>query len=351
MSIQHRWAIGIATSTASILGLTVTSGLALIARSLVEEFSRPHVLLPETQLNWGMPQNHPGEPPPSLQHPLLFSTSDGTLLCGDFWAQEQAAPTIVLCHGYRISRFHLRPVAELEYARGYNVLFFDFRGHGDSDSVMTSAGNAEVKDLEAAIYVAAHQPETLAGKIIIHGFSMGASVALLTSPHSDVLAIIADSPYARSDDILRRLVAFRIADGYAKRVLHGPPPRFFVVALAWCIVAMSTLVFRLRYGFTVVARPDASFRRWKHRSKTALAQHSIPILLIHSAGDTFIPIKHAQQIAAEAQAQGVPLETYFSDAGVHCGAYGWNPLQYDTVLQSFLARRLQDDLPEKHRSV
>ncbi|GCE03047.1 alpha/beta hydrolase [Dictyobacter aurantiacus] len=351
MAGQHRWALGLATSTASILGLTVTSGLALVAHFFVQEFSRPHTPIPDSAMDWGMPSVLIEEPPQMAQRSLLFSTADGTLLCGDFWAQPQPAPTVILCHGYRISRSHLRSVAQLEYARGYNVLFFDFRGHGDSESVMTTAGNAEVRDMEAAIFVAGHQPETLPGKIIIHGFSMGAAVALLTPPHPDVVAIIADSPYARSDDILRRLVAFRLVDEWLKRYPRQPLPQLLVTLLAWSIVGMSRIVFRLRYGFTVIARPDTSFKRWKQRSKKILKYHPIPILLIHSSGDNLIPIDHAHQIRAEAAAYGAPLETYFVDAKVHCGAYGWNPLQYDLVIQSFLARHLADALPERHRQL
>jgi len=93
-----------------------------------------------------------------------------------------------------MNRTLLRPVAALEYKYCYNVLLFDFRGHGESESVATSGGNAEIHDLEAALTVASQQPETLPGKIVIHGFSMGASIALLTDPHPDVAAIVVDSP-------------------------------------------------------------------------------------------------------------------------------------------------------------
>jgi len=350
MDGQHRWAIGIATSTAGILGLAA-SGLALVAHFFVEEFSRPHMLLPEAAITWGMPQSSPGAPPQSLQRSVLFNATDGTLLCGDFWAQPQPAPTVIVCHGYRISRSHLLPAVEIEYAHGYNVFFFDFRGHGDSDSVMTSAGNAEVYDLEAAIFVASRQPETLEGKIIIHGFSMGAAVALLTPPHRSVVAIIADSPYARSDDILRRLVAFRLHDAWMMHHVRLPLPSSLLTFFSWCIVSMSRLLFRLRFGYNVVARPDTSFRRWKQCAKKALQQHAIPILLIHASGDDLIPFNHAQQIAAAARAHGVMLETYFVDANVHCGAYGRDPLAYDRVVQAFLARHLSDSLPEMHRSL
>lgn len=345
MSEQRRWAIGIATGT-GLVGLTLTSSLALLAHFFVNEFSRPHSPLQDIDFTWDMPESI-GEPPVSFQHSLLFKASDGTLLCGEFWAQPQPAPTVVLCHGYRISRDHLRPVAELEYAHGYNVFFFDFRGHGDSDSVFTSVGNAEVLDLEAALVAASQQPETLPGRIIIHGFSMGASVALLMSPHPDVVAIIADSPYARSDDIMRRIVCHWLTEKSNQWLPLFLPLRRLIPAIAWCTVALSTIDFRLRFGFSIVARPDTSFKRWKLRSQKAVHKRDTPILLIHSAGDTLIPIEHAHQIVAEAKAQDRTLETYFVEQVNHCGAYGYNPLRYTSVIHSFLRHHLRDDHPEQ----
>lgn len=337
MSRPYRWTVGIT----SVLGLTLTSGLTWIAHRFVQELSRPHELLSEAEITWGLPTL--SEPPVQARRTLYFQACDGTLLCGDFWAQPQPAPTIVLCHGYRISRAHLQSVAALEHACGYNVLAFDFRGHGDSDDVMTSGGTAEVYDLEAALVVARHQPETLPGKIIIHGYSMGASVALLTPPASDVVAIIADSPYARLDDILRRMICYRLEGGKSLRQIHALIP-----AVAWSIVAVSNILFRVRFGYYVNARPMLTFRRWQELSKTTLQHYPIPILLIHSSGDTLIPIAHARQIAAEAKAFDVTLETYFVDGVEHCGAYGGNPLEYNRVLRSFLARYLGDDFPVQH---
>ncbi len=148
---QRRLMIGAAAST-SVLGLAMTSGLVMLASRLVEEFSHPHVIPDIEEFNLNVPLTEP-EPPRSLQRPLTFQTRDGKLICGDFWAQPQPAPTIILCHGYRASRVQLRSGAAVEYKFGYNVLFFDFRGHGDSDSVTTSGGNVEVLDLEAAIAV------------------------------------------------------------------------------------------------------------------------------------------------------------------------------------------------------
>src|SRR5258707_13067507 len=120
------------------------------------------------------------EPPLIYQPPLTRKTREGVLLRCDFSVQPHPAPTGALSHGYRASRTQLRPVAAIEYNLGYNVLLFDFRGHGASDSIITSGGHDEVRDLDAAITAASMQKETLPNTIILHGFSMGAAIALLT---------------------------------------------------------------------------------------------------------------------------------------------------------------------------
>ena len=359
---RKRWAIGLATGT-GILGLSLTSGLTMLAYRFVEEFSRPHLVLEESVFEWEIPHTAP-EPPLSQQRSLLFKTVDNTLLRGDFWAQPHKAPTIILCHGYRVSRAYLRAAAELEYQRGYNVLSFDFRGHGESDIVTTSGGKAEVRDLEAAIFVASRQPETLPGKIIIYGFSMGASVALLMPPHPDVVAIIADSPYAHSDDILRRLVNYRLNQESRDWMPLLQVLRHLFPIIAWATIVTSIVVFRLRFGFHFVAHPAWSFKYWKTRanarklpiivktaSKKQIMHHRTPILLIHSSGDMLIPIDHARMIAAEAMLNNVPLETYFVDHPAHCGAYICNPDRYTSMLEKFLEHHLGDDFPGLHRKI
>lgn len=378
MTAHHRTILGLATS-GGLLGLTVTSGLAVLANRFVEEFSHPHIVLDSAVFEWKVP--HPlDEPEAGYQRSLLFAASDGTVLSGEFWAQPQTqaqpAPTVILCHGYRVSRTHLRSVATLNYACGYNVMLFDFRGHGYSDSVTTSGGNAEVRDLEAAIEVARLQPETRAGKIILHGFSMGAAVALMTPLHPEVVAIVADSPYARSEDILRRLLAYRLEQESIARLpalrLH---PSIYST-LAYSTVMLSMILFRLRFGYGFVAHPPENFKRWRERENrlkrrmfaagTArllerwtrthkgesgvppLEQRSVPILLIHARQDPLIPFSHAQTIAAAAKVNQIPLTTYFEDCNIHCGMYGHNPEQYYRTLRDFLAQVLGPAFPEKH---
>jgi alpha-beta hydrolase superfamily lysophospholipase len=340
MSGHLRLIIGVAAGVGTI-GVAASSSLLLLAHHFVEELSGPHRPLDEEYIPWTLPDPGP-EPPASHRRSLLFHAADGTLLCGDFWAQPQPAPTIIICHGYRINRAHMRPVAALEYQDGYNILLFDFRGHGESESVATSGGNAEIRDLEAALNVVRQQPETLPGKIIIHGFSMGASVALLTDPQSDVAAIVLDSPYARLDEILQSIMHWQLTRSSKswKPFLH--PLRHGFHTLTQATFVVSTVIFRMRFGHALNARPDTSFKRWQARSKGLIRKSYPPILLIHGMKDSSIPITHAHKIVTQAQAHNITLETYFVEDADHCGAYGYDPQQYIQILRQFVSHHLDN---------
>jgi alpha-beta hydrolase superfamily lysophospholipase len=336
MAGRRRWAVGLAASL-GFAGLLTTSGVVFLANHFVEELSLPHIYPDKRLFSFKLPSGAE-EPPLDRQRPVTFRTVDGKVLRGDFWAQPQPAPTMIICHGYRVSRETLRPVAALEYTRGFNVLLFDFRGHGESESVNTSAGNAEVRDLEAALDVAVLQEETLPGKIIIHGFSMGAAVALLMRPRPEIAAIIADSPYARLDEVIQRVVQFELA----QRARSWKTPFSYLSsafpALSWMVVAACQAIFFARFRHRLIASPAATLRRWSAywRKAPDVCCPYPPILLIHSQSDPAIPFAHACRLVQQARAQQIPLETYFvTDAG-HCGAYGFDPEGYIQALRRFL---------------
>lgn len=346
---RKRLALAAATGMGiAIVG--VTSGIVALAHRFVDELSRPHIL-PDDRYNfgWKLPESVE-EPPLTHQRAVLFHTRDGKLLRGDFWAQPHPAPTVVICHGYRISCSILRPVAALEYQYGYNILLFDFRGHGGSESVYTSGGNVEVLDLQAAIAVASRQPETIPGKVILHGFSMGASVALMTLPHPDVVAVIADSPYAHLDVILRSFIHWQLTEESASWPLPLRSLRLMFVPLSWATVAVSPVVFRLRFHQRLMAHPASRLKGWKRMTNVSSGVPLPPILLIHGTKDAFVPIQHAHLIAAQAQAYHIPLETYFTEGSMHCNSYGDFPDQYIERLQRFAEQCLGNDFPRKNVS-
>ncbi len=334
MTRMWHWIVDIIT----LLGVLIMGSLSLFAFILVHAISRPHnhsdpgIFAPQLPTGGAAPQHF-------KQRPLVFQADDGVVLRGDFLAQPHPAPTTIICHGYRISRDYLRSTTASVYTKfGCNLLLFDFRGHGESDSVAISLGNAEVRDLQAAITVASQQPETLPGTIVIHGFSMGAAVALLIPPRPEVAAIIADSPYARLDDILRRFVVSKLIE---KNTWWSPlfqKLHVMMPVVSWAIVEGGALLFRARFGYSLIARPDRSFERWRALSLSHPQRTSPPILLIHGEQDSVIPIAEARSLEAQARALKFEVETYYVKGAGHCGAYELDPQRYIQVVRQFLLR-------------
>jgi uncharacterized protein len=252
-----RWFASLAASTA-LVGLATGGLMLILGRRFIEEFTRPGVTVEPATPQWGgwtFPEAV-GEPPPVSQRAVTFQAADGTLLRGEFWAQAHHAPTIIISHGFHFPSLHFRSVAALEYAHGANVLLFDYRGHGTSALIPTTCGNAEVNDLLAAVDVATSQAETRRGQVYIHGFSMGAAVALLLPPHAAVAGIIADSSYARLDEMTRLLIA-QVFDAETSE-WRGPARvvRTLLPALTRLTSLGGQLLFHARYRQALVARPD-----------------------------------------------------------------------------------------------
>jgi alpha-beta hydrolase superfamily lysophospholipase len=212
-------------------------------------------------------------------------------------------------------------------------LLFDYRGHGESSSLPTTCGNAEVNDLRAAVDVAASQEETICGQVYIHGFSMGAAVALLLPPHAAVAGIIADSSYARLDEMIHLLILQVLAAETARWPGPARMVRPLFPLLTHLMMLGGRLLFRARYRRPLIARPDLVIGRQTGRtSETALP----PILLIHAEDDPLISLHHAHRLVALARAAGRAIHVYYTPCAIHCGSYGYDPQQYMALLLAFV---------------
>jgi uncharacterized protein len=331
-------ATGVAASGAAV---SLVAGGVMVALGLrfVNEFTRPGVTLDPHSTLWGgwkFPEAI-AEPPRERQRSVRFVSADGALLRGEFWAQPQAAPTIVISHGFHLPSVHFRSVAALEYAHGANVFLFDYRGHGESAQILTTCGAAEVNDLIAAVQLAAGQPETRSNAVYIHGFSMGAAVALLLPPQPAVAGIIADSPYARLDEMIL-LVITQIFDqetaqlrGLARVVCKLIP------LLAHLTLISGRILFRARYHRQLVARPERAIQRRIWAKTRESRTEAPPMLLIHAERDPLIAVRHAHRLVAVARLVGRPVQEYYTPSQIHCGSYGHDPQHYMALVQQFLA--------------
>jgi pimeloyl-ACP methyl ester carboxylesterase len=142
-------------------------------------------------------QNFPGHP-----EVLKFNVSGEGPRDGWFFPGLKSAPTIVLCPAYQSSRGEVLTMASAMQDQQYNVLVFDFSGHGSANGRST-LGLKEVSELRAAMDAVANRGDVDASRFGLWGVSLGAYVALAEATADPrVRAIAAESPYNRPDDMV-----------------------------------------------------------------------------------------------------------------------------------------------------
>lgn len=139
--------------------------------------------------------------------PARFRNADGLTLAGWFLPAKTASDaTLVVLHGVGANKSDVLPQTRFLVEKGgWNLFYFDFRGHGESEGKHTSLGPLEVRDLEAALRFLHAEKTAQAGRIALFGFSLGASVALVgAASHLEVQAVVAESPFADVEETIAR---------------------------------------------------------------------------------------------------------------------------------------------------
>jgi pimeloyl-ACP methyl ester carboxylesterase len=116
----------------------------------------------------------------------------------------RANGTVIVCHGLMQG---MEPLIDYQWMRSqqnWNVILFDFRGHGASSGSVFNCtlGYYEIWDLKAVVdWAEAHH---LARPYLCYGVSMGASVALRWAGQDPRIAgVLAQSPYATADSAIQ----------------------------------------------------------------------------------------------------------------------------------------------------
>ncbi|MGZ6372602.1 MAG: alpha/beta hydrolase, partial [Candidatus Limnocylindria bacterium] len=242
---------------------------------------------------------------------VRFTTDDGVTLSG--WLIPAARDTraaVVLMHGFSWHRLPWLAGFVPWLQRRYNVLQFDFRGHGGSGDALISLGTLEQRDVAAAVHFLAGRG---LGPIALMGISMGGSVAIMAAPDLPVAAVVADAAYAE----LRNPVANRMREaGYPLAKLG-----------AGLVVAAASLRARVRLRSPI------------HR----VAQIAPRGLLLISPGEDRLVSPHqSQRLFAAA---GEPKELFVVPGAAHAEAHTTAPEEYERRVLDFLARHLEGEAP------
>ncbi|HOG48119.1 MAG TPA: alpha/beta hydrolase [Anaerolineae bacterium] len=241
-----------------------------------------------------------------------FATCDGLRLHGWFVPAEAPRGTIIFCHGHGGTPAHDLSYVPALRARGYNVLLFDFRAHGQSEGRFTSLGYFERRDLLAAIGYLEGRGIRRVGLL---GFSMGAAVAMATAPDAPaVAAVVADCGFAE------------LWHAAARGALEWGVPYPLAGAIGWLIVLLASL--RLRAPLWT-ADPIRRVAKIAPR----------PLLIIQGGRDVFVPTHAARRLF---DAAGEPKELWIVFEAKHRAVDRVLPGAYDERVLGFFDRWMRD---------
>lgn len=242
-------------------------------------------------------------------------TADGLTLRGWYLPTSEHRRLIVLVHGLWSGWDRMAGIGIDLNRRGYDVLLFDLRGHGQSDPARLSMGKAERLDLRA-ILAWADRHGFPANRIGWLGQSMGASTVLMEGvDNPEIRAVVADSPYGDLPELLDTQLS-----------LHSHLPHAFNPGILFA----AHRVFGLDAGNLV---PIRLVKHWGDR----------PILLLHGEADTTVPLQQARRLA---RALGPSCRLLTWPGVGHVELYHSDPNRYIDLVDEFFRRNLAPSRPD-----
>jgi fermentation-respiration switch protein FrsA (DUF1100 family) len=254
----------------------------------------------------GLPVEHVTFPPRKGRH----------LVSGWYLAAPGATATILVCPGYRTRKTQVIPGVNFLWRAGFNVLAFDYYGHGAIGGVPVTLGYREKEDfLGALAYARKRAPRNRVGVL---AYSMGAAIAILCSAdHPEIEAVVSDSSFATHTSA----VSYNL-----RRILHVPATPFL-----W----LGDLLLRLRAGYRFhQVEPLRAIARLAPR----------PVLLIHGGRDTMVDPHDAALLYRAARD---PKTLWMVPQANHCGAYFEDRATYIACVVTFF----QEYLTQENRAL
>lgn len=230
----------------------------------------------------------------------------GYSIKGSLIAPHDTNRYIIICHGVTVNRLNSVKYMNLFLQKGWNVVIFDHRRHGESGGKTTSYGHYEKFDLQSVV----HWLKKEVGESIvlgIHGESMGAVTSLLYAGMVEDGAnfYIADCPFTE----LEAQLLYRLKVEYKV-------PSLLVMPIAKPFVQL-----RDRYSIKGVSPLNA------------IANIEKPVLFIHSKDDDYVPAEMSKQLYEKKKG---PKKLYIAEKGVHAMSYTENREQYAEIIDKFL---------------
>lgn len=240
----------------------------------------------------------------------VFS-NDGLKLVATFF-KNQEKPVhkyAIVIHGYSNSKENVFDIAQSYFNKGFNVITPDLRAHGESEGKYIGMGWLDKEDIKKWIEYIVHIDKN--AEIFLHGVSMGAATAIMTSGESlpqNVKGVIEDCGYTSVKDIFSSELKARF---------HLP-------------------AFPVLYPMAISTYLHAGYNILEASSLTQLSKSNLPLLVIHSTADNFVPIEMAYKIRDAAAKKNILKDILIIKGAGHCDSRFLSPKEYYNKVWNFV---------------
>jgi len=247
----------------------------------------------------------------------------GALLRSNAW---EPRGLIVFCHECTSDRWSATWYCEGLLRAGFDVLTFDFRNHGESDSIPGYAVSYwvsahELQDVLAVLDYAAGRPDLGSLPVGLFGISRGGAAAIAAAARSPrVQAVAADGAYSSLE--LATHYAERWGRLYFSDYIMNTTPRVHTRFVMRIAVAVYQWRMR-RFRYLLLEKFLARLRR-------------TPLLMISGECDNYIPPSITTYLHSLTRQD--PRRVWIVPGAKHNKARHCDPDEYDSRLVEFFAR-------------
>ena len=230
------------------------------------------------------------------------------------------APVVIGLHGIRSNKYDqdMLTVAGMLHQKGFNVLLFDQRDHGDSsvEDGRVSLGTREYRDVIASVDWLINEQNIAAERIGLYGESMGASTAAIAfGMDKRIQSVVLDNGYLDLQVLIHEELQYQ---GF---------PTWLAPGAIWA----GTLFV----GESLLdPAPSIAF----------INHHNRPMFAMHGTADTRVLPHHTADMATLGQQQGANLSTWFAEDAVHSGVKYLYPEEFSSRVSTFFANSLSGKL-------
>ena len=198
---------------------------------------------------------------------VSIPTKNNKKLFGWWLKADQKAPTIILMHGWGRNAGRLIPYIKNLQGKGFNLLAFDTRHHGNSDPDKFSSMVKFAQDISACIDFIEPKPTTEKENIFLIGLSIGGAASIFA---------------AAADSRIKKIITIGAPSNPANVMSMHIRKKHIPLPIIW--LAFKVMEMRIGKSFTELSACN-------NISKT-----KAQILLIHGTDDKVVPFSQANLI-------------------------------------------------------